>query len=229
MKDGLVDEIQSVGHWRVNLRPLVQLEQPLSFQQCSDLVRDNAVSIRGWDYPHISHRQDNEGGWLRGDNFHENWCDWWGHREFWRMYKSGQFLSYNALREDTSEEEQRGRRRGTLDILSAIYSMTEFIEFAHRLHVAGPYRDGVVIVIALRNTAGRHLEVGPTRMSFFDRKETGAENINLERTLEVPQIRDEHQAIAVNLLLELFDFFGWNPSREQIAADQAKFYRRDFY
>ncbi len=227
MKDGLLDKIQHVGHWRVNLRPLVPLEQPLSFQQCSDLVRENSVSIRGWDYPHISHRQDDEGGSLRGENFHEDWCDWWDHHEFWRMYKSGQFLSYNALREDTSEDQ--GRRRGSLDIINTIYSMTEFIEFAHRLHDAGPFRDGVVIAIALRNTAGRSLDVGPNRIPFFDRKETGAENINLERSLEVPQIKGEHQVVAVDLLLELFDFFGWNPSREQIAADQAKFYRRDFY
>ncbi|MEI7610391.1 MAG: hypothetical protein WCJ64_23680 [Rhodospirillaceae bacterium] len=227
MKDGLLERIQSVGHWRVNLRPLVPLEQQLSFQQCSDLVYNNKVSIRGWDYPHIDHRQDSEGGSQRGDNFYEAWCDWWDQHEFWRMYKSGQFLSYNALPEG-SPKRNNSQLRGTLNILEAIYTITEFVEFAHRLHIAQLYRDGVIIRIDLRKTAGRYLEVGPTRMPFFDRKETGAETINLERTLELPQIRDEHQAIAVGFLLELFDYFGWNPSREQIATDQANFYRREF-
>jgi hypothetical protein len=227
MKDGLLDRIESVGHWRVNFRPLAPLQQPLSFQECSDLVRENAVLIRGWDYPHFPKRQDDAGGGLRGENFYEGWCDWWGHQEFWRMYRSGQFLSYNALREDSSQDED-GRRRGTLSIISAIYSMTEFVEFAHRLHLAGPYREGVIVMIALRNTAGRYLDTGPSRVPFFDRKETGAENISFERTLDASQIRDQHQSIALDLTMELFDFFGWNPAREQIAADQARFYRRDF-
>lgn len=226
MKEGLLEKIQRAGYWRVNFRPLVPLERPLSFRECFDVVRENAVSLRGWDYPHISHRNDEEGGTLRGENFHENWCDWWGFHEFWRMYRSGQFLSYNALREDAAEDQ--GRRNGSLRILSTIYSVTEFVEFAHRLQNAGPYRDGVVISISLRNTAGRYLDVEPNRMPFFELKYTGADDICLERSAESSYIRDNHQTIAIDFLLELFDFFGWNPSRERIAADQAKFYRRDF-
>ena len=224
MKDGLLEKIQSYGHWRVNFRPATPLNAPLTFQQCRDLVRDNAVSIRGWDFPHQSHRQDDEGGWLRGAGYHEGWCDWWGFHEFWRMYQSGQFLSYNALREDTKEE----GRPGTLSIIGTIYSMTEFIEFAHRLHKAGLYGDGVCITIQLRNAMNRSLDVGPSRMPFFDRKESSVEEICLERKLSVAQIGDDHQVIAIELLSELFDYFGWNPSREQIMADQTKFYRREF-
>ena len=89
MKAGLLDKIQSFGHWRVNLRPITPLDPQLTFQQCLELVRDNAVSIRGWDFPHVSNRQDDEGGWSRGDGFHENWCNWYGFYEFWHMYKSG--------------------------------------------------------------------------------------------------------------------------------------------
>lgn len=225
MKDGLFEKIRSVGHWRVNFRPAMPLDPQLSFQQCFELVRDNAVSIRGWDYPHLSNRQDNEGGSSRGNNFFENWCDWWGFYEFWRMYKSGQFLSYNALREDTKEE----GRVGTLSILGTIYTMTEFVEFAYRLHRAGPYSEGIGLSIELRNTAGRILEVGPSRMPFFERKETTSEMIILERQISVDQLREDYQAIAIDLLIELFDYFGWNPSREQIGADQSKFYRREFH
>lgn len=224
MKAGLLNKIQGFGHWRVNFRPVVPLDPQLTFQQCFELVRDNAVSIRGWDFPHLSHRQDDEGSGSRGDTYHENWCDWYGFNEFWRMYKSGQFLSYNALREDTKEE----GRPGTLSIIGTIYSMTEFIEFAHRLYKAGPYRDGVNIAIELRKSANRFLDVGPSRMPFFDRKETSAETIRLERSLDAETMRDDHQSMAVDLLLELFDYFGWNPTREQIAADQVRFYRREF-
>lgn len=224
MKAGLLEKIQSFGHWRVNFRPLVPLDPQLTFQRCSELVRDNAVSIRGWDFPHLSHRQDEEGGWSRGDTFHEGWCDWYGFYEFWRMYRSSQFLSYNALREDTKQE----GRLGTLNIIGTIYSITEFVEFAHRLHKAGLYADGVNIAIELRRSTNRFLDVGPMRMPFFDRKETNADIIRLERSLDAARISDDHMSVAIDLLLELFDYFGWNPAREQIEADQDKFYRREF-
>jgi hypothetical protein len=224
MKEGLLEKIEKVGHWRVNFRPAIPLSQTLSFEQCLKFVHDNAVSIRGWDYPHISNRQDDEGGYSRGDTFYENWCEWWGFYEFWRMYKSGQFLSYNALREDTKEE----GRHGTLGIINTIYTVTEFIEFAHRLYSSGLYKGGLNISIELRNTKGRFLDVGPSRMPFFDRKESSAETIKLEKTVSVAQMNDAYQSVAIDLLLELFDYFGWNPSREQIASDQARFYRRDF-
>jgi len=100
MKDKLIERIRAVGHWRINLRPLRPLDERLSFRQCQEVVEQNRVSIRGWDYPHISYRQDEQGALERGDQFVESWCDWNEQLEFWRMYRSGQFLSYNALSED---------------------------------------------------------------------------------------------------------------------------------
>lgn len=224
MKTGLLERIKKAGHWRVNFRPLAPLDPQLTFQQCFELVRDNAVSIRGWDFPHVSRRQDEEGGWSRGETFHENWCDWYGFYEFWRMYKSSQFLSYNALREDTKEE----GRVGTLNIIGTVYSITEFVEFANRLYKAGLYPEGINVSIELRNSANRSLEVGPMRMPFLDRKSTSAQTIRLERNLNAKRIREDHLSEAVDIILELFDYFGWNPTREQIAADQDRFYRREF-
>jgi hypothetical protein len=224
MKDGLLEKIQSTGYWRVNFRPMIPLNSELTFQQCEELVRDNLVSLRGWYFPHQSHQKNDNGGWSRGDNFYENWCDWCGFHEFWRMYKSGQFLYYGALREDTQEES----RNGTLSILNAIYTITEFIEFAHRLHRTAPFRGGIKVKLELRNTAGRYLDVGPSRMAFFDRRETDANCLTFEHDILDDNIGKDHKNIAIDLLLKLFDCFGWNPARDQIAADQAKFYRREF-
>ena len=102
MKNGLLEKIQSVGHWRVNFRPLVPLGETLSFQQCSELVREHSVLIRGWDYPHIPKRQDDESGFGSGEGFYEGWCDWWGapHRLRDRATHGGRFQTQDFLSAD---------------------------------------------------------------------------------------------------------------------------------
>lgn len=62
MKEGLLERIQAGGHWRVNARPLQPIAERLSLGDCLRVVEAARVSIRGWDYPHISHRQDEQGG-----------------------------------------------------------------------------------------------------------------------------------------------------------------------
>lgn len=227
MRNGLIEDIRSIGHWRVNIRPLQPLVDNLSFQKCFEEVDRARVSIRGWDYPHINHRQDDTGGNGRGDCYAESWTSWPRQFEFWRMYRSGQFLSYNTLRDDV--EQQRGihgvRVIATRD---AIYSITEFIEFTHRLFVNGLYRDGVSIDISLNNTANRQLWAGANRMPFLPARQTGADTINIKKVLSPTDLEGGAVEIALEILMEFFDYFGWNPQRAQIRSDQDNFYRRIF-
>jgi hypothetical protein len=227
MKEGLIEDIRSIGHWRVNIRPLQPLADKLSFQKCYEVVDQARVSIRGWDYPHIGHRQDDTGGHSRGDDYVESWCAWHRQFEFWHMYRSGQFLSYNTLRDDI--ELQRGIVGArVLTTRDAIYSVTEFVEFAHRLFVNGIYRDGLSMHISLNNTAGRQLWAGANRMPFFDIRQTGAENIQITRVLTFNELAVGAIEIALAILVELFDYFGWNPNPTQIRSDQEDFYRGTF-
>ena len=226
MKEGLINRIRTVGHWRVNLRPLQKIAEQLSFQQCFEEVDRSRVSLRGWDFPHISHRNDEQGGSARVEEYYENWTDWYTQVEFWRMYKSGQFLSYNVLGNDIEGPNGEQPDDRTLDITDAIYSLTEFIEFAHRLTANGLYKYGVVIDISLNKTEQRRLLVGPRRMPFFDKKESGAPSIKIKRILAPTDWEGGPIQIALGALLKLFDHFGWNPQPSQIRADQESLYRR---
>ena len=227
MKDGLLERIEGVGHWRLVLRPLAPLPDPLSFHACRGLVPRARVSIRGWDLPHIGRREDDQGGSERGEDYYENWCDWHTQVEFWRMFRSGQFVSYNALDDDLERRAGDDVRR--LNVVGAIYSVTEFVEFAHRLAEVGPYRSGYGLDLSLRNTRGRYLEAGRGRMPFLDFHRVGGENVRIDRRVEPAAIAEGAIATSLSVLLELFDVFGWNPSRNQIRSDQEKFYRRDFF
>jgi hypothetical protein len=227
MRDGHIERVRSLGHWRLVLRPIVPLEATLSFHQCQEIVEHNRVSIRGWDFPHFSYRVDAEGGFERGENFFSCWCDWLPFLEFWRMYRSGQFLSYNAVHSDA---ESFGRPDAVryLDALATIYTVTEFVEFGQRLANAGIYREGYDIELSLRNTTGRRLSAGRGRMPFWHNQGTIAENLNFTRRVEVGELSAGAIPVASSILIELFDAFGWTPDESQIRADQEAFYRREF-
>jgi hypothetical protein len=228
MKEGLLERIRGIGHWRVNLRPLHPPSERLSFQQCEEVVRRNRVSIRGWDYPHVSSRQDDQGGLVRGDEFVEAWCEWHTQLEFWRMYRSGQFLSYNALGEDFLHGVQGRPDRPFLDVVDTTYSITEFVEFAHRLFITGTHSDGVEFDLSLYGSQRRALWTGGNRIPFFDVKQTEVETIRIKEMLTPTAWAKGPIEIANRILLELFDHFGWNPQAAQIRTDQEKFYRREF-
>lgn len=227
MKTGLLERIQALGHWRVVFRPLVPLADRLTFRQCMDTVEQNRVSLRGWDFPHISHRQDDQGGSERGESYYENWCDWSPFIEFWRMYRSGQFLSYNVVHGDAEVDRVQGLGR-SLDVVDTIYTISEFVEFAHRLTATGLYRDGYLLDISLRNTDGRRLDAGRGRMPFLDSRTSNACTIQIERRVDPDAVEAGAIATSLTVLLELFDAFGWNPDPNQIRADQEAFYRREF-
>lgn len=226
MKGGLIDRIRAIGHWRVVFRPARPLHQQLSFAECEQVVERNRVTLRGWDFPHISRRKDDGAGYGREDGFAENWCDWIHSVEFWRMYRSGQFVSYRSLEQDldgTQTEDQR-----YLDVRDAIYSVSEFIEFAHRIAKDGLYRDGYEAEVSLVNTKGRFLQVGPGRMPFLDPRRTNLDTISLKTEVTPSQIHESAPATSLPLIIELFSNFGWDPASAQIGIDQEKFYRREF-
>ena len=223
MKDGLLEKIRGYGHWRVNIRPQSPLPERLDLRRCQEVVEQSCVSIRGWDYPHISRRNDEQSGAERAGDYFENWCDWRSQIEFWRMYRSGQFISYNALNDDAEGYGQPGV--GALNIVDAIYTISEFTDFAGRLMANVPFVEGVRVAIGLNETAGRQLSAGRNRIPFFEPKTTQASSIKVERQISPG---DDTQELAIDIMAELFDHFGWNPDKSQLRGDQTKFYRREF-
>jgi hypothetical protein len=144
------------------------------------------------------------------------------------MYKSSQFLSYSALREDTKPEDHGNPTVPILNVVGTIYSITEFIEFIHRLHSQGLYEGGAELSIELRNTKNRVLTAGQNRVPFFERFSTGAETLKLNRRLYPQQLREDYRNLAVELCIALFGDFGWSPASSQIEADVDRFYRREW-
>lgn len=228
MKSGLLEAIQEMAYWRVLIRPAIPLDEQLLFKECLEFVNTSKVSVRGWDYPHIEQqRLDGRGGIGRGEDFYESWTDWEGFREFWRMYRSGQFLSYNLLHGEVGMYGQEGGQRIVLSV-DTVYSVSEYVEFAQRLAKNVPLKGGYVLTVSLRNAAGYRLSAGSGRMPFLDARVNHCQDLTVSRKISSSEMTKGTVEIANGVLLEIFDYFGWNPDANQIKNDQEAFFRREF-
>lgn len=236
MKEELLKKIKSRGYWRVNFRPLE--DKRLKLSDCRELIEKNSVELRGWDYPHFPRREGEDTGLEPGENFYEGWIDWWNHSEFWRMYESGQFVHYCALREDWFEndgwavESYKKIKPGmVLNVIGSLnYQLTEIYEFLLRLTSAGVYDSGAQVFIALNNTKGRKLWVSDfMRADFIIEHKTGAENIGFEKLYTKEEIFAKSKELALEAILYFADHFGWNnPSLDVIKKDQEDLLNKKF-
>lgn len=233
MTQKLIDKIKSRGYWRINFQPLVFGQKIKTIGECKDLIQKNSVRLRGWDYPHFPQRVDDDTGTEPAAEYFAGWIDWNNHKEFWRMYKSGQFLHYIALREDWLEEDdwhhnlsKEIKPMTSLGVVgSVIYQMTEIFEFLSRITNAGIYDEGVSVSIILKNTKGRELWIEDgNRMPFIFPHKTGADNIEFAKQYSKDELISKPKELAIEAILLIFDSFGWdNPSMDVIRKDQENF------
>lgn len=235
MKEGLIERIKSRGYWRINFQPMVAKTKLATMQDCSQVVERNSVKLRGWDFPVFPRGVSPERGGLQAcGEYFEGWVDWEYFLEFWRMYRSGQLLSYLGNRLDWMEDADR-RARGVsqvkpgahLAVEDTIYLLTEVYEFLARLTRAGLYDEGVRVSVSCHNLASRSLFIeDPARMPFSIERRTGAPDFTRVEELTKSAILERPQDLALKTILALFDVFEWNPSPEQIAKDQEKLLTR---
>ncbi len=229
MKPELIEKIKSRGYWRINFQPLVHV-QKLKLGECRDIVEKYNVELRGWNYPHFPRRIGDDTGLDPCENFYEGWVDWRNHTEFWRMYESGQFLHYLALREDWMESDDwvnvhqlRISPKTVIGIIgSIIWQLTEIYEFLSRLTTTGIYDDGVRVFISLNNTKGRKLWIDDTiRIGFSTDYKTGAEKIEFTKKYTKEDVITTPKELAFEVIIYICDRFGWNrASVEVIKKDQ---------
>jgi len=230
MKKDLIEKIKLRGYWRINFQPRVDVQKFSSLSECKDIIEKSVVKLRGWDYPHFPRRQDKDTGLEPGENYYQGWIDWAAHKEFWRVYQSGQFIHYLALREDWFDQDdwhqelaKEIKPMSSLGINgSIVYQMTEIFEFLSRLTNVGIYDEGVDISISLNNAENRKLWIeDDNRVPFFQSYKTVAKKIEYVEDFTKDQILIESKELALNVIKHVFDKFGWdNLPIETIKKDQ---------
>lgn len=227
MKAGHIDEIKRNAYWEIIYRPLGTINR-ISLVGAKAAAQKSAVSIRGWDFPHLSHRQDDEGGEDFAGEYYQNWTDWQGFKELFRFYRSRQFVFLTTLHEDTGYWRDEAVPGQSILYVPTLYSIFEFVEFAHRLAISSFYSEGIVLRLSLKNAHNRILSAGRGRIPFFDRYQFGGPELSIERALSQSDLAYQHKRESINLCAEFFDFFGFASDNKQLLTEQSKFYELRF-
>ncbi len=226
-------------YWRVNIRPNDYQEQLIpNLGKCLEIIEKTKLSLRGWDYPHLSNRETERSF---GKNWVGSWSNFMGHCEYWRFYQSGQFLHLFAVRETTDPAWKQKLERdmkahlsymdninwedipGFISIVNFIYSMTEIFEFAARLSQTEIHTGLVNINVELRGIEGFVLSADWER-AWHSYHSASEENLGNTWSIRSDALVANSTDYALTAIVWFFERFGWlSPSVEVLRRDQENF------
>lgn len=253
MNKDLVKKVKSRGYWQFVFHPVEFQERRLKKSECYDAVQRNNVTLRGWDYPHVEpvRRGDGKGNAEMFDDGFESWTDWADAIEFWKYYRSGQFVHFRALREDWPEEHDKilhgftrelATKMGAtydepairetpfpthprLEVVSAIYEITEVVEFWRKMVSDLPdiYSGGLVATIGLGNSLNRRL----FDSDFFAGGSLGqpspSQEVEISKTFSASDIVADSLNQTIELITEFFDEFGYVRNTEKLTNEVERY------
>lgn len=228
--------IKGAPHWRVTIRPsLFDAQLIPSLPDCWKIVEPCAVSLRGWDYPHVdrSARANVEEGIA-------SWCDFMDHHEYWRFFQSGQFAHVFSFREDgrkdamptalskTVVEVPMGEEpSGCLDVVETLFRLTEIYEFASRLSQKMSLQGSISISVELLQVKSRILTVLDFRRAWWGYYPSEEDNLKHTKEVPVAELIGNSPELALDAAIWVFHRFQWNdPNRTVLQNDQQKLLTR---
>lgn len=230
-------KIKEAPHWRVTIRPGTHVEERIkTLGECWRLVETSRVSLRGWDYPHLDYDRCQY-----GNNWVASWDEYEHHREYWRFYQSGQFLHLFSFREDHYEEKAEAKAKsdapalrrhspsGYLDVISALWTITEIFEFAARLSQKADFGDAVSVAIHMVDAKDRALHASDPGRDFSRPYMAAEQTIGREWTVSTRELLGGAADLSLNAAGWFFERFQLTDlPRQVLANDQRKLLERRF-
>jgi hypothetical protein len=232
--------VRDYPHWRVTYRPATyEAERIRGLAECLEIVTQNRVRLRGWDFPFTPTSGDKQLEY--GSHWIAAWSDFWDHLEYWRFYQSTQFVYLGSVREFTEKpwdarlrSSQRlsdgdaASARGFLSITEVIHNLTEIMEFAARLSQAGVYREPLEISIQVKQIERFALAADPGRRlnrAYF----TSEPELTYRRLFDPAELVANAAEEAIACSVRFFERFGWlNPDLSVLRTDQQKLLRQEY-
>ncbi len=105
LEGDLAHRILGRGYWLTEILPLQVKENRLKISPgLVQLVRQQSVSLRGWDFPHVDLNTRPQ---IEIDSIGQD-TQWEHFHELWRLFKSGKFLHLAGMRHDWGAGVQLG-------------------------------------------------------------------------------------------------------------------------
>jgi hypothetical protein len=219
IKSELPVPVLKYPHWRINFRP-GEFEKELipNLGKCLEIIQRTKLSLRGWDYPHLSREDKRE----YGNNWISSWSDFMGHNEYWRFFQSGQFIHLFSVREATEPDFKRHVQRtvsrvdwekvpGFFSILNFVYTVTEIFEFAARLCEAGVYEGRLNVDIQIKGIKGFILIFTDWDRDVGDYYSAKSNELRHSWEIETSVIIAESTKHSLTAIAWFFERFGWLP------------------
>jgi len=230
--ENIRERLKASSHWKVVIRPTVfDPELIRELPDCWRIIEPCAVSLRGWDYPHVD-RSDRGNGkdWI------ESWCDFMDIQEYWRFYQSGQFVHLFSFREDRwPNAMQNAVRRalvkvpigqeptGCMDVTEAVFRLTEIYEFASRLTQKLVLDQPVSITVELAKVRSRILTALDFNKAWWGYYPSTEQVLTHPRDVSVSELIGGSAQLAIDTAIWFFHRFQWNdPNRAVLQSDQQK-------
>jgi len=244
MSTKLIEKIKEKGYWRVIARPVDFAQNRIeNKRELKKIIEKSKIVLRGWDYPHIDHKN---GIINSGSDSVSSFSDWpdMGHIEYWKYYLNGQFIHYFGMREDyRMDEEQLEKARQSfpfynpeegpklnkfLSVLSTLYSVTEIYYLTANLAKYSIKEGEMEIRIEIHGTTNRTLFFwGGGFRELFQAYTCAYEPVISENILNVGDLIDDPASLALKATMEIFNEFNWSdPNPSVFIKDQTKFIER---
>ena len=231
--DELVQEIKSLGYWRVEFHSTEYLAKRVTTRASLEaLVLKAEVSLRGWPYPYY---QANEtvynGQWLEGK------INWENYREYWRLYESGQWIHYARLHGAgvAREEVFKGRsplpppHAGYVHVRDMLFTLTEIFHFVVGLAQGGALDPTAFLSVQLHNTKDYMLYESFSRLFTYQYVNPVDTPITFEQNLPAGELSASADKLALDMAIKVYSVFNWIPADAAIRTlveDQKKLIER---
>lgn len=202
--DPITAGLPGVPHLRVEMHPIEYREDRLDYGELGEIVRGNAVRMRGWPFP-----------WFENP---VNGPEWVGftvvqrHPETWSLHRSGQFVELKPLPDSVGPDFDGFNGDGPyVPVWFLIHGITEAAIFATRLQASYAPAEPFVFKVVLVGARGWELVVAdPGRSGFHSRYAFGSDEWSQSVDLPPGIGVEEAKEIAAEMSREMLLRFGWN-------------------
>ncbi len=231
----VLTKIKSHGYWKIVIRPTAFEEERFNLPECLKKIRESKVTLRGWDYPHVSRRNP---PYIAGTDYWESITDFEYYKEIWRIYQSGQFVHLFACHEDWLGESSpifgpskyaHIKPGSVLGVIMTLYRLTEIYEFATRLAQKNLFNGTCFMSITLHGMKDRKLTFFDSRRFLFNGYTCNIPDLKREKNITIDELLGKGDKIALNHTIWILNRFNWlEPPIERLEEEQQKFLKGTF-
>ena len=229
----ILTQLRSGPHWQVVIHPgKFEGQRISSLSECWNIMERAAVAWGHPEYPIIGWEDERE----EGEDWIASSINYGVQREYWRLYRSGQFIQWRGLWLERREDEQALSRfaelhplaptpHGYVDYTTLLRTPLEIFTFAGRLGVAQALDYSPVIEIAMNGLEGRVMfTVDPWRGESRDIHSAKGDTFAHSWTASLLDLISSPEGLAANATLRLLEHFDYvSTSEDGIKREQQKF------